>query len=181
MATVTLAALLAAGLPVMAAAHDEGGVDEGCPYVVQFGDTLASIAQRGGVTIDEVMQVNGLHNPDLIYVGQMLLVPCGGAGGPTEPMPYPGEPMPYEGGGKMGMGQPNQGGQGGPMEPMPYPDGGKGGPADQGGGGYIEPMPYEGGGNMGMGQPNQGGQGGRCLSRCRTMAARGRQHGHGAA
>ena len=69
--------------------------------------------------------------------------------------------MPYEGGGNMGMGQPNQGGQGGPMEPMPYPDGGKGGPADQGGqGGYIEPMPYEGGGNMGMGQPNQGGQGG---------------------
>jgi lipoprotein-anchoring transpeptidase ErfK/SrfK len=41
-------------------------------YTVQAGDTLFSIVQRTGTTVDAVMRSNGLINPDFIYVGQRL-------------------------------------------------------------------------------------------------------------
>lgn len=41
-------------------------------YTVRAGDTLFSIAQRAGTTVDAVMRANGLVNPDFIYVGQRL-------------------------------------------------------------------------------------------------------------
>jgi murein DD-endopeptidase MepM/ murein hydrolase activator NlpD len=44
-------------------------------YVVQPGDTLASIALRYGLTTAELATANGLVNPDLIYVGLKLIVP----------------------------------------------------------------------------------------------------------
>ncbi|MBI3741278.1 MAG: LysM peptidoglycan-binding domain-containing protein [Chloroflexi bacterium] len=44
-------------------------------YVVQWGDTLYSVAARYGVTINALMQANNLHNPDFIYVGQRLIIP----------------------------------------------------------------------------------------------------------
>jgi LysM repeat protein len=52
-------------------------------YVVQSGDTLSSIAQRFGTTVDELVRINGLGSQDVIIdVGQKLLVPTprGGAG-----------------------------------------------------------------------------------------------------
>jgi len=43
---------------------------------VQLGDTLSSIAQSFGTTIDELVRVNGLASQDVIIsVGQKLLVP----------------------------------------------------------------------------------------------------------
>ena len=50
---------------------------EGDPtiYVVQAGDTLAAIANRLGVRIDDLITLNGIQNPDLIRVGQELKIP----------------------------------------------------------------------------------------------------------
>jgi murein DD-endopeptidase MepM/ murein hydrolase activator NlpD len=44
-------------------------------YTVQSGDTLNAIANRYGVTVDELVAANGLANPDRIYVGQALVIP----------------------------------------------------------------------------------------------------------
>jgi murein DD-endopeptidase MepM/ murein hydrolase activator NlpD len=44
-------------------------------YVVQPGDTVAIIARRYGATAEGLAQLNRLANPNLITVGQQLLVP----------------------------------------------------------------------------------------------------------
>ncbi|MGP4021067.1 GH25 family lysozyme [Saccharopolyspora sp. 5N708] len=44
-------------------------------YVVQPGDTLSEIGQRLGVDWREIARVNGIADPDLIYVGQVLKIP----------------------------------------------------------------------------------------------------------
>ena len=51
-------------------------------YVVGWGDTLSSIARRYGTTVTAISQANGLHNPNLIYVGQRLAIP-GAVSAPT--------------------------------------------------------------------------------------------------
>lgn len=48
-------------------------------HVVQPGDTLWAIAMRYGVTVDDLVQANGLQNADLLRVGQSLLIPVPGA------------------------------------------------------------------------------------------------------
>lgn len=47
----------------------------GTTYVVQPGDTLAIIAQRNGITVGMILRANNLPNPDVISVGQRLLIP----------------------------------------------------------------------------------------------------------
>ena len=47
-------------------------------YIVQQGDTLATIAARFGVTWEAIAQINGLNAASVIYVGQKLLVPESG-------------------------------------------------------------------------------------------------------
>ena len=67
-------------------------------YVVQPGDTLNSIARRFGTTTSAIAQANGIVNPNLIFVGQVLVIPTGGSvpqptaipGQPTVPPPNPG-------------------------------------------------------------------------------------------
>jgi LysM repeat protein len=45
-------------------------------YEVQSGDTLSSIAQAFGTTVDDLVSINGLASQDVIIsVGQKLLVP----------------------------------------------------------------------------------------------------------
>ena len=44
-------------------------------YRVQPGDTLSSIAQRFGVSLQALMEANGITDPDQIYVGQLLRIP----------------------------------------------------------------------------------------------------------
>ncbi len=44
-------------------------------YVVQAGDTLAKIADRFGVTVDDLVHANDIANPDMLGVGQLLIVP----------------------------------------------------------------------------------------------------------
>ena len=44
-------------------------------YYVQPGDTLTSIAQRFGVSLQALMEANNLTDPDQIYAGQVLRIP----------------------------------------------------------------------------------------------------------
>lgn len=44
-------------------------------YVVQSGDTLSLIAQRFGTTVAALQQANGLASPDVIAIGQVLIIP----------------------------------------------------------------------------------------------------------
>lgn len=59
----------------------------GSVHVVSRGETVASIARRYGTTVAAIATLNGLRNPNLIYVGQRLNIPKGGSssGGGTTP------------------------------------------------------------------------------------------------
>jgi murein DD-endopeptidase MepM/ murein hydrolase activator NlpD len=56
-------------------------------HVVQGGDTLGAIAQTYGVSIEDLMAANGLTDPNVLHVGQTLVIPIGGL--PVEPSPEP--------------------------------------------------------------------------------------------
>ena len=60
-----------------AAAESSEPEEAGDPtiYIVQPGDTLAQIANRLGVRIDDLITLNGIQNPDLLRVGQELKIP----------------------------------------------------------------------------------------------------------
>ena len=47
----------------------------GTSYTVKAGDTLYAIALRYGVTITQLVNANGIANPNLIRVGQVLIIP----------------------------------------------------------------------------------------------------------
>lgn len=53
-------------------------------YTVRFGDTLSGIAWKFGVPVYAIMQANNLQNPNWIYAGMILYIPCKAA------PPYPG-------------------------------------------------------------------------------------------
>ncbi|MGH2356725.1 MAG: LysM peptidoglycan-binding domain-containing protein [Candidatus Limnocylindria bacterium] len=44
-------------------------------YVVQQGDTLSSIAAQFGTTVQAMQQANGISDPNVIVVGQVLVIP----------------------------------------------------------------------------------------------------------
>jgi LysM repeat protein len=43
-------------------------------HTIVYGDTLDSIAKQYGMTTDQLMQINNITNPNLIYRGQQLIV-----------------------------------------------------------------------------------------------------------
>lgn len=44
-------------------------------HVVQYGETLFSIASHYGVTMEQITEANYLVNPNMIYLGQELVIP----------------------------------------------------------------------------------------------------------
>jgi LysM repeat protein len=71
-------------LPAVAIeANQQGGT---IVYTVRAGDTLASIARRHNTTVAALAQLNGIANPNRIFVGQRLRVPTPGSGTPTNPV-----------------------------------------------------------------------------------------------
>lgn len=58
----------------------------GTLYVVKSGDTLWAIANRYGVTVQAIASANKITNVNLIYVGQILIIPTGSTT-PTPPPP----------------------------------------------------------------------------------------------
>lgn len=56
-------------------------------YTVQRGDTLYAIARRFNTTVTVLVRLNNLSNPNLIFVGQKLKIPVGGATPTPTPTP----------------------------------------------------------------------------------------------
>jgi LysM repeat protein len=44
-------------------------------YVVQDGDILSSIADSYGVTVEALLAINDLDNPDFLSIGQVIRIP----------------------------------------------------------------------------------------------------------
>ncbi len=61
------------------------GGGESTTYEVQAGDTLSEIAETVGVSVSALQAENGISNPDLIFVGQVLSIRS------VEESPGPGE------------------------------------------------------------------------------------------
>lgn len=53
---------------------------DGSTHIVRRGETLSHVAQRYGLSIQQLMAMNNLSNPNHVYVGQQLSVIGGGAG-----------------------------------------------------------------------------------------------------
>lgn len=56
-------------------------------YTVTRGDTLNSIANAFGMTVEQLAQLNNLTNPNLVFSGQTLVVSAVGAPAPVEAAP----------------------------------------------------------------------------------------------
>ena len=52
-------------------------------YTVKSGDSLGSIAEQFDVTVQAIMEANGLADPNLISAGQSLVIPVPGSVPPT--------------------------------------------------------------------------------------------------
>jgi len=69
----------------------------GCVYTVHRGENLFRIGVRYGVTYQYLAQLNGIDNPNYVWAGQVLSVPCGyvpGSGSsayvnPSSPQDWP--------------------------------------------------------------------------------------------
>jgi murein DD-endopeptidase MepM/ murein hydrolase activator NlpD len=66
--------LIFALVPATRSYAQEGEVD-GPVYVVQAGDTLFNIALKFGVTIDSLIEVNQLIDPNQLNVGEQVIIP----------------------------------------------------------------------------------------------------------
>ena len=53
---------------------DDSGNGGSISYTVQSGDTLSTIAEEYGVTVEELVEWNNISNPDDIYVGEVLKI-----------------------------------------------------------------------------------------------------------
>jgi LysM repeat protein len=70
-------------LSVATTVSAQGG---GNVHYVRFGETLGTIADQYGISTQSIMGHNGISNPDLIYIGQPLIIPGNSAanyGAPT--------------------------------------------------------------------------------------------------
>ncbi|MEJ2733752.1 MAG: LysM peptidoglycan-binding domain-containing protein [Anaerolineae bacterium] len=65
-------------VPVVQPTSVSGG-DGSVQHTVQPGETLSSIAQRYGTTVEALMQANGLNSTSL-YTGQVLTIPASSGG-----------------------------------------------------------------------------------------------------
>lgn len=57
-------------------------------HVVRLGETLFSIAHRYNTTIRAVAELNSILNPNLIHIGQRLIIPSAGYSSPSLRQPF---------------------------------------------------------------------------------------------
>ncbi|MBL8952416.1 MAG: M23 family metallopeptidase [Myxococcaceae bacterium] len=83
-------------------------------HKVEKGQTLYRIAKTYGITVDDLMAVNGIDNPSALQVGQELLIPGSGAPKPVvaevdspEPTPPDRPPPPPPKKGPVKVGKPD--------------------------------------------------------------------------
>lgn len=73
---VALTVLLVIGITTVPVQAQSGEPpSQAIVHIVQRGETLFSIAQRYGLTVDAVTHANGVPDPRQIYVGQRLVIP----------------------------------------------------------------------------------------------------------
>ncbi len=53
-------------------------------YIVKSGDTLSGIASKYGTTYQKLASYNGISNPNIIRVGQVIKIPSGNTQAPTK-------------------------------------------------------------------------------------------------
>ncbi|HEU5326754.1 MAG: LysM peptidoglycan-binding domain-containing protein [Thermomicrobiales bacterium] len=63
------------GPPKSATATPAQGTPPGKRYEIQPGDTIESIAAQFGVTVQDLIDANRLQHPDLLQVGQIMIIP----------------------------------------------------------------------------------------------------------
>lgn len=68
------------GQTIWAAPEHQGG---GTIHYVRAGESLNGIAAQYGVSAEAILRQNGIVNPDMIYVGQPLIIPISSYGGPA--------------------------------------------------------------------------------------------------
>ncbi|MEX1018419.1 MAG: LysM peptidoglycan-binding domain-containing protein [Litorilinea sp.] len=84
--------VLLGGLPGAPMANSPGRVHaqtEPGTYTVVPGDSLSALADRFGVTLEELQRVNGIADPNLLEVGQILILPGAGAPPPSQASTLP--------------------------------------------------------------------------------------------
>lgn len=64
----------ASGEPGTAGETSQGS-GQGRTYTVQPGDSIWAIAKRFGTTVEAIVRINGIRNPELIYPGEVLKIP----------------------------------------------------------------------------------------------------------
>lgn len=67
-------------------AHSEA-LPEPLSYTVQEGDTLGAIAHDYGVRLEDLMAANGIVDPNVLQVGQTLIIPGALSAPPTTALP----------------------------------------------------------------------------------------------
>ena len=70
MTVILMMTFLTASIGMAAPGKLAGGV-----HIVQWGENLASIAARYGMTVEAVAQANGITDQNYIYIGQQLVIP----------------------------------------------------------------------------------------------------------
>ena len=65
--------LIFAGSTLLVPIND--GKKHSVTYTVKKGDTLSSIAKKYGITVSQIVNINNIKHPNLIYVGQVLTIP----------------------------------------------------------------------------------------------------------
>ncbi len=86
LAITVVGALILVGLWLIAAEAIQAQTPPGCAntYTVKRGDTLTAIANRSGASVQTLVRLNGIRNPNLIHPGQVL---CLSAQPPPSPTP----------------------------------------------------------------------------------------------
>lgn len=66
--------LIYVGQKILILASDEPNKEKEITYTVRRGDSLWKIANRYGVSVDSLVSLNNIRNPNLIYPGQQIRV-----------------------------------------------------------------------------------------------------------
>ncbi|MYH60217.1 MAG: LysM peptidoglycan-binding domain-containing protein [Caldilineaceae bacterium SB0675_bin_29] len=85
--------------PTEVAAPPEPGETE--IYTVKAGDSLSAIAARYGVSLNRLLEINDLADPNLVYVGQRLTIPVSQQQGAAVGLPQQGLQLRIENAGEL--------------------------------------------------------------------------------
>lgn len=80
--------LIYIGQRLLISVSDDPNKQKEVKYTVKRGDTLYRIANRYGITVNEIVELNNIKNPNLIYVGQILRIPLNNSINQTQPVYY---------------------------------------------------------------------------------------------